>query len=243
MEGGETVSLYDTYGIYGIRNKVNNNLYIGKTGNNFGDRRDCHIAALRGGYGVNSHLQRAWDKYGEENFEFEVLQVCDSNDDLNALEQEYIRMCKALGNCYNIADGGEGGHLLGKHMSEETKRKIGEKNRENMLGKKASDETRAKMSVSQKARFARMTDEELDEYGKAISVYASGYKWSDEAKQRFAEKQQTEPNGAKYTVEHVKEIRRLHEECGLGYTEISEKMNISRHTVYLIATYRRWKNV
>ena len=237
------MSLYDTYGIYGIRNKINNNIYVGKTGNNFGDRRDCHIAALRGGYGVNTHLQRAWDKYGEDNFEFEVLQVCDDNDDLNALEQEYIRMCKALGNCYNIADGGEGGGMLGAHLSEDAKRKIGEKNRANMLGRKASDATRAKMSASQKARFSKMTAEELAEYGRAISVAASGYQWSDDAKQRFAEKQRTAPNGAKYTIEHVKEVRRLNEECGLGFTEIAQKMQMSRHTVYLIATYRRWKNV
>lgn len=237
------MSLYDTYGIYGIRNKVNNNLYIGKTGNNFGDRRDCHIAALRGGYGVNAHLQRAWNKYGEENFEFEVLQECNKKDDLNALEQEYIRMCKALGCCYNIADGGEGGGMLGAHLSADAKRKIGEKNRANMLGRKASEETRAKMSASQKARFAKMTDDELAEYGKTMSIVASGYTWSDEAKKRFAEKQQTEPNGARYTIEHVKEIRRLHEECGIGFTEIAKRMQMSRHTVYQIATYRRWKNV
>ena len=48
-------------------------------------------------------------------------------------------------------------------------------------------------------------------------------------------------NGAKYTIEQVKEIRRLHEEENKGYTEISEIMNIPRPTVYLIATYRRWK--
>ena len=30
--------IYSRIGIYGIRNKVNNKIYVGKTGMNFGDR-------------------------------------------------------------------------------------------------------------------------------------------------------------------------------------------------------------
>lgn len=235
------MSLYDTFGIYGIINKVNGNIYVGKTGNNFGDRRDCHFAALRGGYGVNEHLQRAWDKYGEDQFEFVVLQECTKEDDLNDLERAYIEANRVVGGCYNIADGGEGG-LLGRHLSDETKRKIGEKNRANMIGRTASDQTKKKMSESQKARFSGMTQAERAAYGQRMSQIASGYTWSDESKRRFSEMQSTKPNGATYTVDQVHEIRRLHEEDGLGYTEIGKLLNIPRHTVYLIATYRRWKN-
>jgi len=236
------VSLYDTFGIYGIRNKIDGHLYIGKTGNNFGDRRDCHFAALRGGYGVNIILQRAWDKYGEENFDFEVLKECTEEDDLNELEREYIRIGRELGMCYNIADGGEGGYLLGKHLSEETKRKIGEKNREHMLGRKASDETKRKMSESQSARFAKMTGEERAEYGRMMAAVASGYKWSDESRSRFAQMQKTKPNGAKYTIDQVHEVRRLHEEEHLSYKEIAARLGMNDRAVYLIATYRRWKD-
>lgn len=236
------MSLYNTFGIYGILNKANGNMYVGKTGNNFGDRRDCHFAALRGGYGVNKHLQRAWDKYGEDNFEFVVLQECFEADDLNELERLYIQKYRKLGECYNIADGGEGGCLLGKHLSEETKHKIGEKNRINMLGRKASDETKAKMSESQKRRFANMTDDERREYGERMSECASGYTWSEDAKKRFSEMQKTKPNGASYTIEQVREARRLHEKENLGYSEIASLLNMTRHAVYQIATYRRWKN-
>ena len=64
------MSIYKKYGIYGIRNKINNKIYIGKTMQSFGDRWDCHRAMLNGGYHDNKHLQRAWDKYGKNNFEF-----------------------------------------------------------------------------------------------------------------------------------------------------------------------------
>ena len=50
-------------------------------------------------------------------------------------------------------------------------------------------------------------------------------------------------NGALYTIDQVKEIRRLHETENKGYTEISQIMNIPRQAVYLIATYRRWKEI
>ena len=35
---------------------------------NFGDRKDCHFASLRGGYHINPHLQKSFNKYGEDNF-------------------------------------------------------------------------------------------------------------------------------------------------------------------------------
>lgn len=240
------MSLYKTYGIYGIRNKLNDKIYIGKTQMNFGDRRDCHFACLNGGYHDNPHLQKAWNKYGEENFEFVIMYQCDNNegtDEVNELEIKYIKHYKDLKKAYNIRDGGDGGFYFGKHLSEETKRKIGEKNRINMTGRKLPQKVKDKMSKSQKERFEKMTEDEIKNWGKMLSQKARGYKWSNESKEKFSELQQTKPNGAKYTVEIVREIRRLHEEEKLGYTEISNIMNIPRGTVYNIATYTRWAHI
>lgn len=233
-------NIYKEFGIYRITNTVNGNTYIGKTGMNFGDRWDCHRAQLNGGYHDNPHLQHAWNKYGAEAFEFCVVESVEDVSLLNELEIKYIKQYRELGCCYNILDGGDGGFLLGSHLSEETKRKIGEKNRINMTGKKASEETKKKMSESQKKRYESWTDEERAEYGKKISEYASGYQWSEDSKKKFSELQKTKPNGAKYSLEQVHEIRRLHELENKSYTEISSIMDIPRHAVYLIATYRRW---
>lgn len=213
---------------------------------NFGDRKDCHFASLRGGYHINPHLQKSFDKYGENNFEFIVLYECKNNEstnDVNELERKYIKFYKDKELSYNIGDGGDGGHNLGKHLSEETKRKIGDKNRINMTGRKATDETKKKMSESHKKRFKNMTDIERKAYGQKMSECASGYNWSNESKENFSKLQQIKPNGAKYDIETVKEIRRLHEKDNLSYTDISKLLNIPRHTVYLIATYRRWKHI
>ena len=54
---------------------------------NFGDRKDCHFASLRGGYQINPHLQKSFNKYGEDNFEFIVLYQCNNNEDSNMVNE------------------------------------------------------------------------------------------------------------------------------------------------------------
>lgn len=236
------MNIYKSFGIYRITNVKNGKSYIGKTGMNFGDRWDCHRAQLNGGYHCNPHLQNAWNKYGQDSFEFCVVEVVDDATLLDELERKYIAQYREAGECYNILDGGDGGFLLGTHLSEDAKRRIGEKNRVNMTGRKASEETKAKMSDSHKERYKSWTDEDRAAFGKKMSECASGYKWSEEAKANFARLQQTHPNGATLTVDTVHEIRRLHEQENKTFTEISQILGVPRHNVYNIATYRRWAN-
>lgn len=207
----------------------------------FGDRWDCHKAQLNGGYHDNPHLQNAWNKYGSENFEFIIIHDCTGKDVdyVNNCEINEIKKYKELGSAYNIHDGGSGGLFLGKHLSEETKRKIGEKNRERMTGKKLSAETRKKMSESQFRRYSNWTKEDAEQFGRIVSEKSRGYKWTQESKKKM----RGNKNGAKYTLDQVREIRRLRESEGKSFKDISEIVNIPKHTVYLIATYRRWKEV
>lgn len=207
---------------------------------NFGDRWDNHRACLRGGYHGNKYLQRSWNKYGEDNFEFIILVNCVNDEDtdaVNQLEIEQIEKYRKLGLSYNIHDGGAGGLFKGKHLSEETKRKIGEKNRINMTGRKANKETKEKMSHSQKERYKKWTEKEKIEWGEKLSQCLTGIKKPSLSKHMLGNKR-----GAKYTLEQVNEIRRLHENENKSYSEISNIMQIPRQAVYLIATYRRWKN-
>lgn len=55
-------------------------------------------------------------------------------------------------------------------------------------------------------RFNLWTDEDRRLWGKKMSEKNKGYKWSDQAK----EKMKDNKNGAKYTIEEVREIRRLY---------------------------------
>lgn len=238
-------NLYRTIGIYGIKNKINNHIYIGKTEMNFGDRRDSHYSLLRSNKHWNPYLQNAWNKYGENNFDFVVIHILKENEDINELERNFIQYYRELNLSYNIADGGEGGGNLGKHLSEETKRKIGEKNRINMTGFVMPEETKKKISKEHKEAWQKLSDEEKMEKIKNFAGLNKGKKMDRNSEQykKLVERERTKSNAAKYDIEVVKEIRRLHEEENKGYTEISKMLNINRHTVYLIATYRRWKYV
>ena len=240
------ISIYNTFGIYAIQNKINGKTYIGKTQTNFGDRWDCHRSQLRGGYHDNRHLQNAWNKYGEENFRFLIIEECPketTTDEINELEIKYIGIFKDCNKAYNISPGGDGGFLLGKHLSEETKRKIGEKNRINMTGRHASEETKKKMGESQRRRWDNLPESEKEATVLRLGKANLGKKWDAKRREEYSKAQQKNPHGAKYNIDTIKEIRRLHEEENLTYTEISQKLNIPRATVYNIATYRRWKNV
>jgi len=66
-----------TCGIYGIRNKKNNKIYVGRT-NNFLRRETRHRSDLE--KGIDSyHLQCSWNKHGEDAFVWEILEECDES--------------------------------------------------------------------------------------------------------------------------------------------------------------------
>lgn len=233
-------SLYKRIGIYGIVNNVNGNVYVGQTKMNFGDRRDTHFSELNNNKHYNTHLQHAWNKYGKENFSFVVLHDLQEGEDIDELEKRFIKEYKNKGMSYNVSPGGNAPNI-GTHLSEETKKKIGEKNRINSTGRKQSEETKAKHSRSMKAYYAKMSDDEKDILRKRTHDRFIGTHRTFEQRMEMHERQKTKPNSAKYSLEQVREIRRLHEELNLTYTEISKKMDIPRPAVYEIATYKRWK--
>ncbi len=112
-------------GVYRIRNKTNDKKYVGST-NDFERGWISRQQTLRKGKHHNPYLQRAWNKYSEENFVFEVeKEVTGDNKVLLAAEQRYLDEGFALGMLYNIARVAGGGAIRGKgwHHTEETKAK------------------------------------------------------------------------------------------------------------------------
>lgn len=166
-------------GVYKITNIVNQKVYIGQSVS-IQSRWKEHINSLRRGASRCTLLQRAWNKYGEESFVFEVLELC-SPDMLDEIEISYILFYDSCNNGYNIEQGGN----KNKHLSDDTKKKI----REAHLGKKMSDETIKRMSEARIGNKNPM-------YGKTHSSKARlkiskahkgkpGYKLNDETKEKI----------------------------------------------------------
>lgn len=145
-------------GIYMIKNLISNKCYIGQTTDRFVERFWNHQWKLINQTHDNIHLQRAWNKYGEANFEFKVLNVCNNDDKINKLEVFYINLFSE--NSYNISAGGQG---KSSPMSSHAKKIIGEKNRIHMLGRKHTEETKLKMSLSRKGKCQHKKSDVINE--------------------------------------------------------------------------------
>lgn len=76
-------------GVYIFKNNVNNKCYIGSTVVSFEKRMMHHLYHLKNGKHKNSHFQSAWNKYGENNFEFDILEICEKSQCL-VREQYYL---------------------------------------------------------------------------------------------------------------------------------------------------------
>ena len=154
-------------GIYKITNLVNGKMYIGQAVDIeerwIRHKRDWKIDKTK-------VLYKAIRKYGIENFSFEIIEEC-SEKELSNLEIYYIwyyhtYLYDEKCNGYNMTIGGETikgyrhteeskikmseshkgekSYNFGKHLSEETRKKISEANK----GKTHSEETRQKISDS-----------------------------------------------------------------------------------------------
>lgn len=142
-------------GIYKVTNKINNKKYIGQS-KNIEQRLKDHKLVSRE---KNILLKRALIKYGVQNFDYEVIEICD----LEKLDEREIYWINKLKPEYNLDKGGKGslGHAVtpetrkilkekGKefwnNLDEETKKKIINQNlKRPKIGHKVSEETRKKL--------------------------------------------------------------------------------------------------
>lgn len=146
-------------GIYKITNLINNKIYIGSTKNLY-QRRIDHFYSLKINKHHNSHLQNSYNKYGTENFVFEILITCHP-DMLLWYEQQFSDQWKPEYNKKRIAErnatkrhstykGKKRGRKPSSLVTNETKEKIKKLGR--MMGHSVSQNTRDKLSAKLKGR-------------------------------------------------------------------------------------------
>ena len=108
-------------GIYCIENAINNKKYIGQSSNIYYRWRK-HKGELNRNVHVNSHLQNSWNKYGQDNFKFYILEKC-TLDELDDKEIYYIDYYNTIDDRYgyNMKTGGQN---HGIEYSDELKNKL-----------------------------------------------------------------------------------------------------------------------
>lgn len=123
------------YGIYKIINKDNGKYYVGRT-LNLDKRWYQHKKLLKKNNHFNKYLQSAWNKCGEDKFEFIVVEYVIDKTELINTEQRYINQFildrnKGLNNCYNLSESSISPMDInkGRKHSDETKKKLSDMNK------------------------------------------------------------------------------------------------------------------
>jgi group I intron endonuclease len=88
--------------IYKIRNVVNECFYVGSTVDSR-KRFWQHRKQLRLNVHNCIYLQRAWNKYGEDCFKFEIVEQLESREELFPAEQQLLDQHFGKDYCYNVA--------------------------------------------------------------------------------------------------------------------------------------------
>lgn len=148
------------YLVYKITNTINQKVYVGKSNTN-ANRWYRHLEIARNKPKNTYHyLHKSINKYGANNFSYEVLEYFNSEAEAYEAERKYIALYSSNNAKYgmNLNSGGLGG----TKQNQEVKDKI----RNKRLGFKFSEESKKKMSLShktQRPKFPKFTDEQIIE--------------------------------------------------------------------------------
>lgn len=89
--------------IYQIKNLITKQIYIGSS-SNFLQRKRQHKTELNRNIHKNRRLQNSFNKYGTDNFEYSILEIVKSEDNLISREQFYLDTFKPFYNIRKVAD-------------------------------------------------------------------------------------------------------------------------------------------
>ena len=214
-------------GVYRIRNIINGNCYIGscshKTG--FKHRWRTHINSLNKNKHHSIILQNAWNKYGESNFIFEILETCIPSNCI-IREQYYLDTFHPKYNVDMCAQS-----RLGRPHSDQTKLKISVKNKgkQFFLGKHHSPETKQKMSAIRKGMCISPEIRQkisLSTLGKP-KIWLQGVPFSEEHKKKLSGE-----NSGMFAGYYKFENISSNEKIICGQYELCKKYNLRPGSVY-----------
>ena len=219
--------------IYRILNLFNNKCYIGQT-INFRNRINKHKFMLRRNSHSNNFLQNAWNKYGCDNFKFEVIEECEK--EILVEKEEYWV------NFYNSCNRDCGYNLM---------KIIDKVQYHNDISKSKIKEARSKQITTQETR------EKLSKLYSGVGNPFYGKHHTPETIQKIKDNMpdmsgENSPNygvhmgvgeenpGAKLTWNIVKEIRKIYSKGNITQLQLSKDYSVVPSTINAIVLNKKW---
>ena len=229
-------------------------------------------------YKKNKHFYNAIKKYGWDNFEHKILCSGLNVAQAGCIEQTFIRGLdlRNPANGYNNSIGGEKGALgfhhseetrekmkgripwcKGKHLSEETKRKLSEAHKGKSpwcKGKHLSEETKRKLSESHKGQKSPMKGKHLSEETKRkLSQSHKGKKLSEEQKKKISQANKGKPSwnkgkpswnkGKHLSQSHKLKLSQSHKGKKISEKTIKKVIEANRKKVLCIETKEQFDSI
>lgn len=238
------------YYVYKILNTLSGKVYIGQS-NKETERWRQHKYFARNPEKTGQYIHRAMAKYSPENFTYEVIACCTTQENTDECEailiKQYDSRNPQFG--YNIAPGGssawnrglpkELNPLTGVPRSEETKKKISK----GSLGKimpPCSDKRKKHMSELYSGRSLP------NDWVEKIAAANRGQVRSEKSKSKMSNShigiQAGEKHpGAKVNWDIVSKIRAEYSENKISQTKLAKKYKLTRAIVWSIVNHRTWK--
>jgi len=214
--------------VYKTTNKINKKIYIGQhTTSNIND----------GYIGSGDLIKKAISKYGKDNFDFEIIEFCQSIKELNEREYHYIEDYNSLNpNGYNLRPGGNYYPLSEKSLAKMSRSRkgqfLGELN-PNWKAKSFTIETIKKISNSIKERY-----EKYPSYKKAVSKNSKNLRHSEETKEKISIANSGNKNGRylEFSESQIHNIIHFYTKNNISLTKLGRLFGVATQTIKRILT-------
>ncbi|SRR3990167_8468792 len=232
-------------GIYKIVNKINNKVYVGSS-KNVSNRWSGHKQNLKHNKNSpNKHLQRSWNKYGKENFQFIMLESIIVERKNEQELKTYLAERENYWKDFYRSNDPKCGYnkllicesSLGYKHTIEAKKNMSEAHK----GKKLSLEHRKKLSEVRKGRIVSKETREK------ISIAHFGMVRSSEARKNMSlahfGKCGEKSSRRILTEEQVFEIIKKYKNKEGSYSELAQEYGVSKATISHIITGISWSSI
>jgi hypothetical protein len=179
-------------GVYKISNTLSGRYYIGYS-SNINRRFTVHVSKLKHNHHDNIFLQRAYNLDGEDKFVYEIIHICDTEEDAKEIELEYLTDLSIREHLYNLNFNNSGGDLLSNHPDKEKIREQIINSYKETISKMSPEERKQKYGKcgERNGMYGKKHTEEVkkmnSELKKGKQPSNKGKKASDETRQKISE--------------------------------------------------------